>query len=139
MAGGPEPPSGKLRSGIVSWWRLSPATPAPGVPFELILRLEAGKADDASAAVATSDGARLADSQARREWTLPADEPALLTLKLVAPAGDSYLHLTTRQHGRSSVRSIRLALPAGAAASGSAKPHEVDARGEPIVRMESGR
>lgn len=141
--GGPEPVSGKLRTGIVSWWRLAPSPPAVDQPFELVLRLEGARADDAAVSLATGDGARLVDPSAPQRWLLRPGQPAQITLRLVAPAGDSYLHVTTVQDGRSSVRSIRLALPAGPAGAASAPPgrgdYAVDARGEPIVRMPSGK
>ncbi len=137
--GGPEPVSGKLRSGIVSWWRLEPPAPAAGTAFKLVLRLEEVKGDDARASVTTSDGARLADPQSPREWALPRGEASLITLGLVAPAGDSYLHVTTRQDGRSSVRSIRIAVAGGAASAATRPDHGIDSRGEPIVRMAPAR
>lgn len=139
--GGPEPVSGKLRSGVVSWWRLTPSQPAAGETFELALRLEGVRAADAAVSVATGDGARLADAGATpQRWLLRAGQPAQVTLRLTAPAGDSYLHVTTVQEGRSSVRSIRLALPAGPASSTPSRgDYAVDARGEPIVRMPSGK
>ena len=135
--GGPEPVSGKLRSGINSWWRTVPAQPSAGLPFELVLRLEDITASDIATAVSTSDGARFADADAARQWLLRAGQPAQVTLRLVAPAGDSYLHVQTQQQGRSSVRSIRLAMPAApSAASAAARAdYAVDVRGEPIVRM----
>ena len=138
--GGPEPVSGKLRSGIVSWWRLTPSQPTAGERFELTLRLDGVRAADAAVAVATGDGARLADAAAPQRWLLRPGQPAQITLRLTAPAGDSYLHVTTVQEGRSSVRSIRLALPAGPASSPPSRgDYAVDARGEPIVRMPSGK
>ena len=136
--------SGKLRSGIVSWWRLVPAQPAAGVPFELLLRLEDVQGAAATVAIATGDGARLAEAAAPQRWALRPGQPAQIALRLVAPAGDSYLHVTTQQNGRSSVRSIRLAMPPDSTAKTAASSavrgdYAVDAQGEPIVRMPSGR
>ncbi len=134
--GGPEQVSGKLRSGIVSWWRLTPSQPQADDRFELALRLEGARAADAAVSVAAGDGARLVDAGVPQRWLLRAGQPALITLHLTAPAGDSYLHVTTVQDGRSSVRSIRLALPAGlSGATPTRGDYAVDARGEPIVRM----
>ena len=137
--GGPEKMSGKLRSGIVAWWRLEPPNPAAGVPFDLQLRLDEVKGDDAAVSVSTSDGARLTAAQATRDWTLPPGRDSLIRLQIVAPAGDSYLHLTTRQHGRSSVRSIRFGLPGAIASAPGNGTHTLDARGEPVVPMQANR
>ena len=137
--GGPEPVSGKLRSGVVTWWRFAPAVPSPGTPFDLVLRFEDVHDDTATALAAVGDGAQWASAEATRAWRLAPGRPTEVRLRLVAPPGASYLHVTTQQRGRSSVRSILLALPGKAPAVASRGDYATDARGEPVVRMPAGR
>ena len=137
--GGPEPASGKLRSGIVTWWRFAPAAPSPGVPFELVLRFEDVQDGTATASAAVGDGAQWASAGASRAWRLAPDRPSEVRLRLVAPPGTSYLHVTTEQRGRSSVRSILLAMPGKAPSVAARGDYATDAQGEPVVRMPAGR
>lgn len=137
--GGPEPASGKLRSGIVTWWRIAPAAPSPGTPFELVLRFEDVQDGAATASVAVGDGAQWASAGAARAWRLRPDRSTEVRLRLVAPPGTSYLHVTTEQRGRSSVRSILLAMPGKAPSVAARGDHATGARGEPVVRMPAGR
>ena len=137
--GGPEPASGKLRSGVVTWWRFAPAAPSPGKPFDLVLRFEDVQDDTATASATVGDGAQWASAEATRAWRLAPDRAAEVRLRLVAPPGASYLHVTTQQRGRSSVRSILLALPGKAPAVASRGDDATDARGEPVVRMQADR
>lgn len=136
--GGPEPVSGKLRTGIAVYYR--PFSPVVGKPFDLVLRFEGVSGDDASVQLSTSDGARLLQEGGESTWRLAAGAASQLVVKLMAPPGDSYLHVFTAQHGRHAARSIALTLPSDAPRrpagyrGGDAK----DASGEPIVRMQAG-
>lgn len=136
--GGPEPVSGKLRTGIALYVR--PFSPVLGQPFDLVLRFEGVSGDDASVRLSTSDGARLMQQGGESTWRLTAGAASQLVVKLMTPPGDSYLHVFTAQHGRHAARSIALTLPSDAPQrpagyrGGDAK----DASGEPIVRMQAG-
>jgi hypothetical protein len=134
--GGPEPVSGKLRSGITTYHR---TTFNPDGRLALLLRFEDVVAEDATVQVRTSDGAKLLNSAVAQLWPLRANETSKWALDLELPLGDSYLHVMTAQRGRQSTRSILLHRDGGAA-----KPREAtegvierDAKGEPIVRMQA--
>lgn len=139
--GGPEPVSGKLRSGITTWYRLDPPQPARDEPFDLILRFEDVDAAGATVAVSTSDGARFAPPAGVTSWALPLAQASQLKLRLLAPAGSSYVHVQSQQRGRSSVRSVLLSVPAAdpAAAPVPRKDYAIDAQGEPIVRKRADK
>ena len=135
--GGPEPLSGKLPSGIVTWWQLRPAQPRPGEAFELTLRSEEVRQSGASVSLRAGDGARLVGVPPEAAWALPVGTPSQVRVQVVAPAGDSYVHVFTHQGDRYGARSIRIALPGvnPGAASRQRDDYATDSRGEPIVRM----
>ena len=101
--GGPEPLTGKLPTGIVTWWRFQPAQPQPGQPFELTLRPEGVTQSGATLSLRAGDGARLHPPGASPAavavlaWSLPVGVPSELRVQGVAPPGDSHVHLETRQ------------------------------------------
>lgn len=150
--GGPEPLTGKLPTGIITWWRFQPAQPQPGQAFTLTLRLDGVVQAGATVALRAGDGARLQGSggdpavnpagnpaAAAPVWTLPVGTPSELQVQVVAPPGDSHVYLETRQGDRQASRTILLALP-GSNPGASARlrnDYATDARGEPIVRMQS--
>ncbi len=144
--GGPEPLTGKQPTGIITWWRLQPANPTPGQPFELTLRLEGVTQPGATVALRAGDGAQLHPpgaspaTAAAPAWALPVGVPSELRVQVVAPPGDSHVHLETRQGDRVASRTVLLALPGSnpAAAARQRTDYTTDARGEPIVRMQSG-
>ena len=135
--GGPEPLSGKLPTGIVTWWQLRPATPRPGEAFELTLRSEGAIRPGAMLSLRAGDGARLVGVAPGMSWALPVGTPSQVRVQVVAPAGDSYMHVFTRQGERYGARSIRIALPGvnPSAAARQRDDYATDSRGEPIVRM----
>ena len=137
--GGPEPVSGKLPTGIVTWWQLRPAKPRPGEAFELTLRSEGASRPGAMLSLRAGDGALLAGVAPGASWALPVGVPSQVRVQVVAPAGDSYVHVFTRQGERYGARSIRIALPGinPSAASRQRDDYATDSRGEPIVRMPS--
>jgi hypothetical protein len=135
--GGPEPVSGKLRTGIALYVR--PPSPVLGKPFDLVLRFEGVSGDDALVQLSTSDGARLMQQGGESTWRLPAGVPSQLVVKLMAASGESYLHVFTAQHGRHAALSIALSLPSDAPLrpAGYRGGDGKDASGEPIVRMQA--
>jgi len=136
--GGPEPVSGKLRTGIAVYYR--PFSPVPGKPFDLALRFEGVNGEDAAVQLRTSDGARLILEGGSSYWRLTAGVPSQLTVKLSAPPGDSYLNIFTSQNGRHAANSIALSVPSDAPLrpAGYRAGDDKDANGAPIVRMQAG-
>ena len=106
--GGPEAISGKLRSGIATYYRLPSAPLVANQAFDIELRFEGVSADDGTVELRTGDSAKFASSQESYAWRLSKDTPSRVVLRIVAPAGDSYLHVTTSQKSRSAVRSFLL-------------------------------
>jgi hypothetical protein len=100
--------SGKLRSGIATYYRILGAPLRPQAPFDIELRFEGADADDAVVELRGGDGAQFSPAQATHRWRLIKNQPALVKLKMTAPLGDSYLHVLTVQHGRQAVRSFVL-------------------------------
>ena len=151
--GGPEPLTGKQPTGIITWWRFQPALPQPGQPFELTLRPEGVVQSGATVSLRAGDGARMhlrdttpaisptidPATAASPMWSLPVGVPSELRVQVVAPPGDSHIHLETRQGDRLASRSILLALPGSnrGAAARQRNDYATDARSEPIVRMQS--
>lgn len=104
--GGPEAPSGKLRSGVVTYYRFASHPPDP---VTVILRWEEALADDATAEVSLSDGARFADPQQATRWRLTPNRVSELSLTVIPdPLQPSYLNVFTAQAGRHSARSMVL-------------------------------
>lgn len=108
--GGPDPASGKLRSGISTYYRFNPEHPKAGKTVQVDLRFETVEAGDATVSLTLGDGAQWANS-APTSWRLPKDTPSQVTLQITVPAGDSYLHVMTAQNRKPSVKSILLAAP----------------------------
>lgn len=106
--GGPDPVSGKLRSGISTYYRLDPAHPKAGQTVQVDLRFEEVLGSDATVKLTVGDGAQWADP-VQTSWRLPLGTPSQVTLHVTVPAGDSYLHVMTAQNHRPSVASILLA------------------------------
>lgn len=132
--GGPEPVSGKLRSGISTYYQM---TANPQGYLTLLLRFEDVVANDATVQIRTSDGARVLNSVADQIWPLRPNETSKWALELALPLGDSYLHVMTAQRGRHSTRSILLYRAGGVTQPRGATEGtlERDAKGEPIVRQ----
>lgn len=108
--GGPDPVSGKLRSGVTTYYRWVDVQAGKPVKAKLELRFETVSAGGATANLAVGDGAEWA-TPIPTLWRLKSGVPSHLTVDLVLPAGDSYLHITTSQQQRSSVKSLLLAPP----------------------------
>lgn len=106
--GGPDPVSGKLRSGISTYYRLDPAYPKAGQAVQVDLRFEEVLGSDATVKLTVGDGAQWA-TPVQANWRLPQGTPSQVTLHITVPAGDSYLHVMTAQNHRPSVASILLA------------------------------
>ncbi|MDD2926461.1 hypothetical protein [Rhodoferax sp.] len=134
--GGPEPISGKLRTGIAVYYRL--LATADQATFDLVLRLEGASAEDATVRLTTSDGARLMPEGGPASWRLSAGVPSQLAVKVRVSSGDGYVHVMTGQNGRHATRSIVL-NPSTAAVRGLTRraAGASDASGEPIVRMQA--
>ena len=135
--GGPEPVSGKLDSGIAIYHQL-PA-PVAGKAFDLVLRFEEVQGNDASVHLTCSDGARLLADQNELSWRLVAGHASQIVVQVIAPPGDSYVHVMAAQNGRHSVRSIALSLPSanGKRPAGYRGADDKDGSGAPIVRMQA--
>ncbi len=106
--GGPDPVSGKLRSGISTYYRLDPAHPKAGQAVQVDLRFEEVLGRDATVKLTVGDGAQWA-TPIQTSWRLSQGTPSQVTLHITVPAGDSYLHVMTAQNHRPSVASILLA------------------------------
>jgi hypothetical protein len=104
--GGPEELSGKLRSGISTYYRLPEAPLKANSAFEIELRFEGVTATDASVEVRSSDGLKFLSKQDHHIWRLSKDQASVVRIGLLAPLGDSYLHIMTGQMGRKAVRSF---------------------------------
>lgn len=137
--GGAEPVSGKLRSGIVSYYQLEPKQAVAGQALEISIRLEEVVGNDAKLEIQLEKIQKQSGSDEQSSWSLPMGKPSLIKMTLIPTAGDNYVHLMTSQNGKSSVRSIRIS-------TGDANPktqlhkgqtYEVDAKGEPIIRMQN--
>ena len=130
-----EPLSGKLGAGIAVYQR--PFTPVLGKPFDLVLRFEGVIEDDACVRLSTSDGARLVPEGAEFAWRLGAGVASQVVVQVIAPPGKSYVNVMTTQKGRVSSMSIAMSLPSppGQPAAGYRDGDDVDASGEPIIRM----
>ena len=103
-----------------------------------MLRFEDIVADGATVSVAPGDGARLASPVAVTAWALTKDQPAQVSVRLVAPPGDSFLNVFSHQLGRTTARAILLPLAGTNPGHGAPrKDYATDARGQPIVRMQS--
>lgn len=138
--GGPEPLSGKLRSGISVYWRQLPAKAAPGETVQLVLRFDGVKAADAGTEVRAGAGARVASPKEPARWRLPAGVVSEVTVSVVVPAADSYLHVGTRQGGLESSRTLVIASSTGAPPAQEATRTGTSAsgaNGEPILRMDA--
>lgn len=109
--GGPDPVSGKLRSGVTTYHRWTAVAVGKPVKAQLELRFEDVSADDATVSLAVGDGAAWA-APVPTHWRLKPGVASHITVQVLVPAGDSYLHVTTSQNQRSSVKSIVLAPPA---------------------------
>lgn len=109
--GGPEPVSGKLRSGVVTYHRWDAVPVKPLRVVRLALRFEAVSGPDATVALVVGDGARWVDDSPKR-WQLKPGVPSQIAVDIALPDGESYLHVTTSQQQRSSVKSILLVPPA---------------------------
>lgn len=128
--GGPEPISGKLRTGIAVYYRWQTSS-------MLVLRLEGASAEDATVGLTTSDGARLVPPGQPSSWRLKAGLPSELSVTVAAPAAGGYVHVLTGQNGRHATRSISLNPSAAAVALPSHAAPASDASGAPIVRMQA--
>lgn len=130
-----EPLSGKLGAGIAVYHQ--PFTPVVGKPFDLVLRFDGVTERDASVRLSTSDGARLVTEGAELAWRLGAGVASQVVVQVIAPPGKSYVNVMTTQKGRFSSMSIALSLPSpsGQPAAGYRDSDDVDASGEPIIRM----
>ena len=135
--GGPEPVSGKLDSGIAIYHQL-PA-PVAGKAFDLVLRFEEVQGDDAAVHLTSSDGARLLADKNELRWRLVAGHASQIVVQVIAPPGDSYVHVMAEQNGRHSARSIALSLPSenGKRPAGYRGADDKDGSGTPIVRMQA--
>lgn len=111
--GGPDPVSGKLRSGVATYYRWGAVQAGKPVKAQLELRFEAVSSHDATVNLAVGDGAEWA-APIRARWRLKPGVASHITVQVWVPAGDSYLHVTTAQNQRASVKSIVLAPPAAA-------------------------
>ena len=134
--GGPEPVSGKLRSGITSYYQTQSG--ADGA-LTLVLRLEDVDAADATVQLRTSDGAKLLSPGSEQVWPLRQGAASQWTLSLSIPPGDSYLHVLSAQRGRHSTRTLLLHRDGVAAAplAGAGTRVERDASGQSIVRQQA--
>ena len=135
--GGAEPVSGKLGTGIAVYHQL-PALVA-GKAFDLVLRFEEVQGDDAAVHLTSSDGARLLADKNELRWRLGAGHASQIVVQVIAPPGDSYVHVMTSQNGRHSAHSIALSLPSttGKQAAGYRGADDKDGSGAPIVRMQA--
>lgn len=132
--GGPEP-AGKVRSGIISFYQFEPTQPVAGQSLNVTLRLEEVVGSDAKIDIALERVQWSSEQPGQSAWRLLTGRPSQLTLKLIPPDGDAYLHLMTMQNGRSSTRSILIATGGTTPkAELVGQTYELDARGEPIVR-----
>lgn len=111
--GGPDAVSGKLRSGVTTYHRWGAVQAGTPVSAALELRFETVSAEDATVSLAVGDGAEWVAPGPTR-WRLRPGVPSHITVQVLVPTGDSYLHVTTAQGPRSSVKSILLAPPAAA-------------------------
>ena len=67
--GGPEPASGKLRSGIATYFQALPEAPVAGQPFFVPIRLEDVEKDDAQMELLIRD-VRMANPSEPKAWKL---------------------------------------------------------------------
>lgn len=132
--GGPEAPSGKLRSGIVTYYQF--ASQPPG-PVAVTLRLEETVAADARVEISLADGARFADPRQPTRWRLMPHKASQWSLAVVPdPQRPSYLNIFTAQAGRHSAKSILLPVPQlGSDAQTAGHGPSRERRGEPVMRL----
>ena len=136
--GGPEPASGKLRSGVTTYFQAVPEVPVAGQPFFVTIRLEDVEKDDAQMELLARD-LRLANPSEPKAWKLKKGMASEVRVQLVAVAGDNYLHVATTQNKVSSVRSILFSTADASAprAPSVGTVYDTTADGNPIVKMQA--
>ncbi len=135
--GGPLPLSGKLPSGISTWWQTS--NEGPTQPTTVTLRWEDVTKPGARVVLRGGDGAQLLAPQPSGGWPLPVNAASTLTVQVQATAGTSFLIVETEQGGRRSVQAIALQQPGQnpGDAQRTRQDYARDAQGEAIVRMQA--
>lgn len=136
--GGLDPVSGKLRSGISTYYQVTPDVPVAGQPFVVTIRLEGVEKDDAQMELLARD-LRLVNASEPRAWKLKNGQVSQVQVQLLAVAGDNYLHVATMQNKVNSVRSLVFSTADAPAprTSSVGTAFETAADGSPIVKMQA--